>query len=61
MIALTSAHLQPVDLSVMSDQDYLAYQRGLEDELAKRYYARGLIPPGMTPLPSTVAALVPPF
>lgn len=45
----------------MSDQGYAAYQRGLDDELTERYYARGLTPPGMTPPPSTVAGLEPPF
>ncbi|MGH3778371.1 MAG: hypothetical protein ACRDRR_21955 [Pseudonocardiaceae bacterium] len=61
MTVLTSAHQHPVDLSLMSDEDYVAYQRGLDDELTERYYARGLTPPGMTPLPSTLAQLEPPF
>ncbi|MGH3781153.1 MAG: hypothetical protein ACRDR6_28460 [Pseudonocardiaceae bacterium] len=60
MTVLTNAHHQSVDLSMMSDQDYVAYQRGLDDELIERYYARGLTPP-MTPLPSTLAELEPPF
>jgi hypothetical protein len=61
MTVLASAHLNPVNLSLMSDQDYVVYQRGLDDELSERYYAQGLTPLGMTPLLSTVAVLVPPF
>jgi hypothetical protein len=61
MTVLSSAHLHPVDLSLMSDQGYVAYQRGLDDELSERYYALGLTPLDMTPLPSTLAELVPPF
>ncbi|MGH3769418.1 MAG: hypothetical protein ACRDTX_30440 [Pseudonocardiaceae bacterium] len=60
MTILTSTHHHPVDLSLMSDQDYLVYQRGLDDELTE-YYVRGLTPPGMTPLPSTLTELEPPF
>ncbi|MGH3856559.1 MAG: hypothetical protein ACRDR6_24335 [Pseudonocardiaceae bacterium] len=60
MTVLTNAHQQPVDFSLMSDQDYVAYQRGLDDELIDRYYARGLTPP-MTPLSSVLAELDPPF
>lgn len=61
MTVLTSTHQQPMDFSLMSDQGYAAYQRRLDDELTERYYARGLTPPGMTPPPSTVAGLEPPF
>ncbi|MGH3718709.1 MAG: hypothetical protein ACRDRI_07685 [Pseudonocardiaceae bacterium] len=60
MTVLTSTHPHPV-FSLMSDQDYLAYQRDLDDQLTERYYARGLTPPVMTPLPSTLAELEPPF
>ncbi|MGH3822133.1 MAG: hypothetical protein ACRDRA_04730 [Pseudonocardiaceae bacterium] len=60
MTVLTSTHLHPVDLSLMSDQEYLAYQRGLDDELTE-YYVRGLTPPGMTPLLSTLTEFEPPF
>ncbi len=60
MTVLTSAHQQPVDFSWMSDEDYVAYLRGLDDELIERYYARGLTPP-MTPLSSALAELEPPF
>ncbi|MGH3844826.1 MAG: hypothetical protein ACRDS0_25820 [Pseudonocardiaceae bacterium] len=58
MTVLTSATEH--HLSLMSDQDYLAYQRGFDDELTE-YYVRGLTPPGMTPLPSTLTELEPPF
>ncbi|MGH3527215.1 MAG: hypothetical protein ACRDQG_02080 [Pseudonocardiaceae bacterium] len=61
MTVLTSATQHPVDFSLMSDQDYVAYQRGRDDQLTERYYARGLTPPGMTPLPSTLTELEPPF
>jgi hypothetical protein len=61
MTVLTSTHQQPAALSSLSDQDYLAYWQGLDDELAERYYARGLTPPGMTPLPSGLTELAPPF
>ena len=60
MTVATNAHLHPVDLSLMSDQDYLAYQRNLDDELSE-YYLRRLTPPGMTALPSTLTELEPPF
>lgn len=50
------------DVSLMSDEDYLAYQRALDDQLAERYYSRDLTPPGMTPMPiTTLADLQPPF
>lgn len=61
MTVLTSAHQHPEDVSLMSDQDYLAYQRDLDDELTERYYALGLTPPGMTPMSSILAELEPPF
>ena len=60
MTVATSAYQHPVDLSLMSDQDFLAYQRGLDDGLSE-YYVRGLTPPGMTALPSTRTELEPPF
>lgn len=44
----------------MSDEQYVAYQRLLDDELTG-YYRRGITPPGMTPTPSAVAELEPPF
>jgi hypothetical protein len=47
-------------LSWMSDEQYVAYQRLLDDELTGRY-RRGITPPGMTPIPSTVSELEPPF
>lgn len=61
MTVLTSTHQHPGELSLLSDQDYLDYWRGLEDELTERYYARGLTPPGGAPLPSSLTALTPPF
>ena len=61
MTVLTITHQHPGELSLLSDQDYLAYWRGLEDELTERYHARGLTSPGMTPLPSSLTALAPPF
>lgn len=53
--------LADLDVSLMSEQEYLAYQRGLEDQLVERYYARDLTPPGMTSLPRALADLQPPF
>ena len=60
MTVLTSAHQQPADFSLMSDEDYVAYLRGLDDELTERYYARGLTPP-LTTLSSALAELAPPL
>ncbi len=45
----------------MSDAEYDAYQRGLDDELTDLYYSHGLTPPGMTPMPTALAELEPPF
>lgn len=56
---VTVAH--PDDISLMSDEQYIAYQRGLEDQLIERYYARNLTPPGMTSMPAVLATLDPPF
>jgi hypothetical protein len=50
-----------LDVSLMSEQEYLAYQRGLEDQLIERYYSRDLTPPGMTSPPNALADLQPPF
>ena len=60
MTVATSTHQHSVDLSLMSDQDYLIYQRDLDYGLSE-YYLRGLTPPGMTALPSTLTELEPPF
>jgi hypothetical protein len=48
-------------ISWMSDEQYVTYQRRIDDELTKRFYSQGLIPPAMTPMPSTLAELEPPF
>lgn len=61
MTVLTSAYHHVVEPSLLCDHDYLAYWRARDDELTERYYTRGLTPPGMSPLPSTPLALVPPF
>ncbi len=50
-----------LDVSLMSEQEYIAYQRCLDDQLTDRYYSRGLTPPGMTPMPTTLTDLQPPF
>jgi hypothetical protein len=57
----TITTLADLDVSLMSELEYVAYQRGLEDQLIERYYARGLPAPGMTSLPSALADLQPPF
>lgn len=59
----TTAYQHPDQdvISWMSDEQYLAYQRCFDDELIERYYSQGLTPPGMTPMPSAVAGLEPPF
>jgi hypothetical protein len=46
---------------LMSDEEYVAYQRGIDDELIDLYYSRGLTPPGMAPMPIILAELEPPF
>jgi hypothetical protein len=45
----------------MSDEQYVTYQRRIDDELTNCFYSQGLIPPALTPMPSTVAELEPPF
>lgn len=57
----TITTLADPDVSLMSELEYVAYQRGLEDQLIERYYARDLPAPGMTSLPSALADLQPPF
>lgn len=57
----TITTVEHLDVSLMSEQEYIAYQRGLEDQLIERYYSRDLTPPGMTPMPRALADLQPPF
>ncbi|MFN2496156.1 MAG: hypothetical protein ABR608_09665 [Pseudonocardiaceae bacterium] len=61
MTCTTTACHHLDDFSLMSDQEYVAYQRGLEDELIDLYYSHGLSPPWVTPMPTVLAELEPPF
>ena len=45
----------------MSDEQYVTYQRRIDDELTTCFYSQGLIPPALTPMSSTVAELEPLF
>lgn len=60
MTCTTTARRHLDDFSLMSDEEYVAYQRGLEDEL-DLYYSHGLTPPWVTPMPTVLAELEPPF
>ena len=59
----TSTDQQPDShhLSWMSDEQYVTHQRRVDEEISKRFYDHGLVPPGVTPMPSAVARLEPPF
>jgi hypothetical protein len=49
------------EISLMSEEEYVAYLSLLDDELNERYYSQGLTPPGMTPMPAAFVDLTPPF
>ncbi|MGH3777004.1 MAG: hypothetical protein ACRDRR_14965 [Pseudonocardiaceae bacterium] len=61
MTCTTTACHHLDDFSLMSDQEYVAYQRGLEDELIDLYYSHGLTPPWVTSMPTVLAELKPLF
>jgi hypothetical protein len=57
----TSTTVEHVDdISLMSEEEYATYLGRLDDELIERYYSRGLTPE-MTPMPTVLTDLTPPF